>query len=86
MPAPRFWEMEDARFDPGAIDAAPNDLGRLLLTSFATVYGNDWFVLPVRLPVGSSEWMALGTSERAWLGASEILLGGASELFSMGVS
>ena len=53
MPAPRFWEMEDARFDPGAVDAAPNDLGRLLLTSFATVYGNDWFVLPVRLPVGS---------------------------------
>jgi hypothetical protein len=53
MPAPRFWEMEDARFDPGAIDAAPIDLGRMLLTSFATVYGNDWFVLPLRLPVGS---------------------------------
>jgi hypothetical protein len=53
MPAARFWEMEDARFDPGAIDAAPNDLGRLLLTTFATVYGNDWFVLPVRLPVAS---------------------------------
>jgi hypothetical protein len=53
MPAPRFWEMEDARFDPGAIDAAPSDLGRLLLTTFATVYGNDWFVLPVRLPVAS---------------------------------
>jgi hypothetical protein len=53
MPAPRFWEMEDARFDPGAVDAAPNDLGRLLLASFATVYGNDWFVLPVRVPVGS---------------------------------
>jgi hypothetical protein len=53
MPAPRFWEMEDARFDPGRIDAAPNDLGRLLLTTFATVYGNDWFVLPLRLPAGS---------------------------------
>ena len=53
MPAPRFWEMEDARFDPGRIDAAPNDLGRLLLTLFATVYGNDWFVLPLRLPAGS---------------------------------
>jgi hypothetical protein len=53
MPAARFWEMEDARFDPGAIDAAPSDLGRLLLTTFATVYGNDWFVLPVRLPVAS---------------------------------
>lgn len=53
MPAPRLWEMEDARFDPGSIDAAPIDLGRLMLVAFATVYGNDWFVLPVRLPVAS---------------------------------
>ena len=27
MPAARFWEMEDARFDPGSVDAAPIDLG-----------------------------------------------------------
>lgn len=53
MPAARFWEMEDARFDPGSIDAAPIDLGRLMLAGFATVYGNDWFVAPVRLPVGT---------------------------------
>ena len=31
MPAARFWEMEDARFDPGSVDAAPIDLGRLML-------------------------------------------------------
>jgi hypothetical protein len=53
MPAARFWEMEDARFDPGSVDAATIDLGRLLVASFATVYGNDWFALPVRLPAGS---------------------------------
>jgi hypothetical protein len=53
MPVPRLWEMEDAQFDPGATEAAASDLGRLLLVAFATVYGNDWFVLPVRLPVGS---------------------------------
>ena len=53
MPTPRFWEMEDARFDPGAVDAGPVDLGRLMLIGYATVYGNDWFALPVRLPVGS---------------------------------
>jgi hypothetical protein len=53
MPAPRFWEMEDARFDPGSIDAAPIDLGRMMLVAYATVYGNDWFVVPVRLPVGT---------------------------------
>ncbi|HWC25133.1 MAG TPA: hypothetical protein VG474_00995 [Solirubrobacteraceae bacterium] len=53
MPAARFWEMEDARFDPGAVDAAPTDLGRLLLVSFATVYGNDWLVVPLRMDAGA---------------------------------
>src|SRR6185503_18184692 len=53
MPAARFWEMEDARFDPGSVDAAPIDLGRLMLVGFATVYGNDWFVVPIRMPVAS---------------------------------
>jgi hypothetical protein len=53
MPAARFWEMEDARFDPGSVDAAPIDLGRLMLVGYATVYGNDWFVVPVRVPVAS---------------------------------
>lgn len=53
MPAARFWEMEDARFDPGSVDAAPIDLGRLMLVGYATVYGNDWFVVPMRVPVAS---------------------------------
>ncbi|HEX8082182.1 MAG TPA: hypothetical protein VF557_18365 [Jatrophihabitans sp.] len=53
MPAPRFWEMEDARFDPGSVDAAPIDLGRLMLVGYATVYGNDWFVVPIRVPVST---------------------------------
>ena len=53
MPLPRFWAMEDARTDFGSIDAAPNDVGRLLIVEFATVYGNDWYVLPVKLPAGT---------------------------------
>ena len=53
MPAPRFWEMEDARFDPGSVDAAPTGLGRLLLVGYASVYGNDWFVVPLRMDAGS---------------------------------
>lgn len=52
-PADRYWEFEDARVNFGAIDAGPTDLSRLLLMEFALVYGNDWFVVPVRLPVGS---------------------------------
>jgi hypothetical protein len=45
--------MEDASCDFGSIDAAPNDIGRLLLVEFATVYGNDWFVLPLKIPAGT---------------------------------
>jgi hypothetical protein len=54
MPAPRWWEMEDARIDFGGIEAGPSDLLRMLFVEFATVYGNDWFLLPVDgVPVGS---------------------------------
>ena len=53
MPAPRFWEFEDAQVDFGSIKAGPEDLARMLLVEFAISYGNDWFVIPVELPVGS---------------------------------
>lgn len=53
MPRPRWWEFEDAAVDLGQIDAAPDDLGRLLLAEFALVYGNDFFALPVSMAVGS---------------------------------
>jgi hypothetical protein len=53
MPAARFWEFEDARVDFGAVDAGPEDLARMLLVEFAISYGNDWFVIPVELNVGS---------------------------------
>jgi hypothetical protein len=52
-PSDRFWEFEDSEVHFGAIDAGVTDLTRLLLVEFALVYGNDWFVAPVRLPVGS---------------------------------
>lgn len=53
MPARRYWEMEDAVIDIGAIEAGPADLGRLMLREFALIYGNDWFVIPVPVLVGS---------------------------------
>jgi hypothetical protein len=53
MPADRWWEFEDAATNLGALDAGPTDLGRLLLVEFALVYGNDWFVVPIDLPVGA---------------------------------
>ena len=53
MPAPRFWEFEDAQVDFGSVDAGPTDLARILLVEFALTYGNDWFVIPLELDVGA---------------------------------
>lgn len=53
LPADRFWEMEDARVDLGAADVSTLDTGRLLLISFATVFGNDWFLVPLEVPTAS---------------------------------
>jgi hypothetical protein len=53
MPADRLWEFEDGRVNLGALDAGPTDLGRLLLVEYGLVYGPDWWVIPVTLPVGS---------------------------------
>jgi hypothetical protein len=53
MPRPRWWEFEDAAVDLGRLDAAPDDLGRLLLAEFALVYGNDFFAIPVSMCPGS---------------------------------
>jgi hypothetical protein len=53
MPAPRFWELEDARIDLGALQPGATDLAQLLLVETLTGYGNDWYVIPIELPVGS---------------------------------
>ena len=52
-PAPRFWEMEDARIAYGLVPVGPTDLAQLLMIEYASSYGNDWFVVPLTLPVGS---------------------------------
>lgn len=53
MPADRFWEIEDGTVRFGGLDTGRTDLARLLLAEFALIYGNDWFVVPIDLPVGS---------------------------------
>lgn len=53
MPAPRWWEFEDGAVDFGAVEPDPQDLARMLMLEFAIAYGNDWFVVPLDLPVGS---------------------------------
>lgn len=52
-PAQRFWECEDASIDYGLLPAGPGDLPHLLLSEFATSFGNDWYVIPLDLDIGS---------------------------------
>jgi hypothetical protein len=53
MPAHRYWEIEDGRVDFGALQAGSTDIVRMLLTDFALVYGEDWFLVPMDVPVGA---------------------------------
>lgn len=53
MPNARWWSFESSRTDFGAIQPDRRDLGRLLAVDFMTVAGNDWFVAPLVLPMGS---------------------------------
>jgi hypothetical protein len=52
-PAQRFWEIEDAAIDYGLLPAGPGDLAHLMLSEFATDFGNDWYVVPIDLDVGT---------------------------------
>jgi hypothetical protein len=52
-PAVRFWELEDARVDYTLMPVGPADLPQLLLIEYASSYGNDWYLTPLDLPVGS---------------------------------
>ncbi|KEA07731.1 hypothetical protein [Rhizobium rhizogenes] len=53
MPADRLWQFEDGLVNFGHIEAQPHDLARLCFVEFSTVYGNDWYTIPVDLPAGS---------------------------------
>lgn len=53
MPADRYWEFEDGKINFGRMGAAKSDLARLAVMEYALVFGNDWFVLPVTLPVNA---------------------------------
>lgn len=52
MPASRYWQFEEGAVYFGGIEAGPADLGRLLVAEFATIYSDDWFLAPVRFPIG----------------------------------
>lgn len=53
MPASRFWEFEENQVFLGGIEAGPADLARVAVAGYATSFGDDWYLVPLRLPVGT---------------------------------
>ena len=53
-PVGRYWQLDDARTDLGAIETYPTELAKLLLTEYTACFAGDWFRLPVRVPYGSA--------------------------------
>lgn len=53
MPNARFWEMEERQVNFGALDAQTTDHLLLVFAELGLVYGNDWFVVPYKLPVNT---------------------------------
>jgi hypothetical protein len=54
MPAPRYWDFESGDLPWPDVNTTRTELLRLLVIDFAMLYGLDWFVLPLDLPVGNA--------------------------------
>jgi len=53
MPSSRWWEFEDGAVNFCQLDANTTDIAKIITTQFALVYQDDWFLVPVKVPVGS---------------------------------
>lgn len=53
MPNTRHWAFEEGVTNFGDIKPDTTDIAKLLLIEFGLVFANDWFLLPLDLPVGS---------------------------------
>jgi hypothetical protein len=75
MPHTRWWSFEEGRVNYSYINPGTQELSKLLFMEFGLVYANDWFLIPVDLPVGSiAKVKGLSVSnvfgEHFWLDAS----------------
>ncbi len=52
-PAQRWWEFEEGQVRFGEMSSGPADVIRLVVAEFASVFSDDWQLIPVRVPVGS---------------------------------
>jgi len=53
MPNARWWDFENNITDFGGMQLGKRDFAKLAAMDFLLLHGNDWFVIPVDLPVNS---------------------------------
>jgi len=52
-PHPRWWQIEEQRYDPGAVAPHRTRLASLLLIHLTASHGDDWFTAPLPSPTGT---------------------------------
>jgi hypothetical protein len=52
-PHPRWWQIEDHRYDPGAVAPHRTQLAALMLIHVTASHGDDWFTAPLVTPNGT---------------------------------
>lgn len=53
MPNSRWWEFEEGEVDLGNIRSDTTDLAKLVFSEYALVYGNNYLMLPISVPVST---------------------------------
>ena len=52
-PHPRWWQIEQLRYDPGAVAPHRTRLASLMLIQLTASHGDDWFTAPLICPTGT---------------------------------
>jgi hypothetical protein len=50
--APRWWQISDRRFDPGAVTPQRTHIAQLLMIHAVSSHADDWFTAPLNTPTG----------------------------------
>jgi hypothetical protein len=53
MPNARWWEFETGQTDFGDIQPEKRDLAKLIFMDFMLIHGDDWYLVPLEVPLGT---------------------------------
>jgi hypothetical protein len=54
MPNARWWDFESGETDYGDLRVDRRDVAKLVVMDFMLIHGNDWFIVPLEQPIGTS--------------------------------